>query len=191
MVPSMKEQFKDDCLLPLYEAFLRTSIKSTDLTAPCEPAKEIVLTHIRPVAPTDARSVAHLVDALLMELNNGEPERTDRVSIAESVLNQTYRNFGYLALEDNRPVGVLLMTEGMAIYAGGAFGQITELYIRPECRSGGVAAALISEAVKFGKERGWKRLDVGAPAQPRWARTLAFYLSAGFVEVGPRLRLDL
>jgi hypothetical protein len=54
-----------------------------------------------------------------------------------------------------------------------------------------MAAALVHEATKFGKERGWKRLDVGAPGQPSWARTLAFYLSAGFVEVGPRLRLDL
>ncbi|MFM0550374.1 GNAT family N-acetyltransferase [Paraburkholderia sediminicola] len=146
---------------------------------------------IRPVAPTDARSVAHLVDELLVELHHGELEPADRVSIAETVLAQTSRCFGYLALEGDSPVGVLLMTEAMAIYAGGAFGQITELYVRPECRSGGLAAALVREAARFGKERGWKRLDVGAPVQPRWARTLAFYLSAGFVEVGPRLRLDL
>jgi GNAT superfamily N-acetyltransferase len=147
--------------------------------------------HIRPVAPADARSVAHLVDELLVELHHGELEHADRVSIAETVLTKTSRCFGYLALEGDSPVGVLLMTEGMAIYAGGAFGQITELYVRPECRSGGLAAALVREAARFGKERGWKRLDVGAPGQPRWTRTLAFYLSAGFVEVGPRLRLDL
>ncbi|WP_168789698.1 GNAT family N-acetyltransferase [Paraburkholderia aromaticivorans] len=146
---------------------------------------------IRPVAPTDARSVAHLVEELLVELHNGELEPADRVSVAEAVLTQTSRSFGYLALDGDSPVGVLLMTEGMAIYAGGAFGQITELYVRPEWRSGGLAAALVREAAKFGKERGWKRLDVGAPGQPRWARTLAFYLSASFIEVGPRLRLDL
>ncbi|MFM0392187.1 GNAT family N-acetyltransferase [Paraburkholderia phytofirmans] len=146
---------------------------------------------IRPVAPTDARSVARLVEELLVELHNGELEPADRVCVAEAVLAQTDRSFGYLALEGDSPVGVLLMTEGMAIYAGGAFGQVTELYVRPECRSGGLAAALVREAARFGKERGWKRLDVGAPGQPRWARTLAFYLSAGFIEVGPRLRLDL
>ncbi|MFT4064719.1 GNAT family N-acetyltransferase [Paraburkholderia sp.] len=146
---------------------------------------------IRPVAPTDAGSVACLVDELLAELHHGERDTADRMSIAEAVLKQTSRSFGYLALEGDSPVGVLLMTEGIAIYAGGAFGQITELYVRPEYRSGGVAAALVGEAVKFGRERGWKRLDVGAPRQPRWSRTLAFYLSAGFVEVGPRLRVDL
>ncbi|WNC93635.1 GNAT family N-acetyltransferase [Paraburkholderia sp. FT54] len=146
---------------------------------------------IRPVAPADAHCVAHLVEDLLAELHHGEPEPADRVSIAEAVLSHTSRSFGYLALEGESPVGVLLMTEGVAIYAGGAFGQITELYVRPECRCGGLAATLVREAARFGKERGWKRLDVGAPRQPRWARTLAFYLSVGFVEVGPRLRLDL
>ncbi|MFM0341494.1 GNAT family N-acetyltransferase [Paraburkholderia fungorum] len=191
MVPSVKEQFKDDYLLPLYEALLRMSVKPTDSAALRGTVKEIILTRIRPVAPTDARSVARLVDALLVELHNGELEPADRVCIAEAVLAQTSRNYGYLAFEGDSPVGVLLMTEGMAIYAGGAFGQITELYVQPQFRSGGVAAALVREAVKFGKERGWKRLDVGAPDQHRWARTLAFYLSAGFVEVGPRLRLDL
>lgn len=146
---------------------------------------------IRLVEPTDARSVARLVEELLVELHNGELEPADRVSVAEAVLAQTDRSFGYLAFEADSPVGVLLMTEGMAIYAGGAFGQITELYVRPEYRSGGLAAALVRAAARFGKERGWKRLDVGAPRQPRWARTLVFYLSAGFIEVGPRLRLDL
>jgi GNAT superfamily N-acetyltransferase len=161
--------------------------------APREIVKGIALIYIRPVEPGDARSVANLVDALLVELHNGELEPSDRVFIAEAVLSQTNRSFGYVALEgdSDRPIGVLLMTEGIAIYAGGKFGQITELYVLPEYRSGGMAAALVHEATKFGKERGWKRLDVGAPGQPSWARTLAFYLSAGFVEVGPRLRLDL
>ena len=144
-MPSVKEQFKDDYLLPLYEASLRMSVKSTDLAALCEIVKGVALTRIRPVASTDARSVAHLVDELLAELHNGELEPADRVSIAEAVLNQTSRSFGYVALEGDSPVGVLLMTEGMAIYAGGTFGQVTELYVRPECRSGGVAAALIRE----------------------------------------------
>jgi hypothetical protein len=95
------------------------SVKSTDLAALCEIVKGVALTRIRPVAPTDARSVAHLVDELLAELHNGELEPADRVSIAEPVLNQTSRSFGYVALEGDSPVGVLLMTEGMAIYAGG------------------------------------------------------------------------
>jgi hypothetical protein len=66
------------------------------------------------------------VDALLVELHNGELEPSDRVFIAEAVLSQTNRSFGYVALEgdSDRPIGVLLMTEGIAIYAGGKFGPV-------------------------------------------------------------------
>ena len=35
------------------------------------------------------------------------------------------------------------------------------------------------------------QIEVGAPPMPQWQRTLDFYLRAGFVEVGPRLKLPL
>jgi hypothetical protein len=50
---------------------------------------------------------------------------------------------------------------------------------------------LIGAGAKLGRERGWGRLEVGAPRQPAWERSLNFYLGAGFAEVGPRLRLPL
>jgi GNAT superfamily N-acetyltransferase len=80
------------------------------------------------------------------------------------------------------------MNECAAIYAGGKFGEISELYVRPEYRSNGVAARLLEAAGKHAEECGWKRLEVGAPTQPAWERTLKFYLREGFEEVGPRLR---
>jgi GNAT superfamily N-acetyltransferase len=76
----------------------------------------------------------------------------------------------------------------MAIYAGGRFGEITELYVSPAHRSKGIAPILITAATSIGRQKGWKRLEVGAPDQPAWSRTLSFYLREGFEEVGPRLR---
>jgi GNAT superfamily N-acetyltransferase len=191
MVPSVKEQFKDDYLCHYMRHCCGRVPSQQLLGSIARDGKGDCLDAYSHSCTDRCTFHCDLVDELLAELHNDELEPADRVSIAEAVLNQTSRSFGYLALEDDSPVGVLLMTERMSIYAGGAFGQITELYVRPECRFGGVAAALVREAAKFGKERGWKRLDVGAPDQPRWARALVFYLSAGFVEVGPRLRLDL
>ena len=81
-----------------------------------------------------------------------------------------------------------MLNECAAIYAGGRFGEITELYVVPEARSTGVAAALVAAAVRVAGDKGWRRLEVGAPAQPAWARTLAFYERQGFAPVGPRLR---
>lgn len=139
----------------------------------------------------DADVVAGFVHALLDELSGGKaPEpgtilRNTRLVLADD------RVIAVLASSDGDPVGLMLLNECTAIYAGGRFGEISELYVRPEARSQGVAPRLIAVAREEGRARGWPRLEVGAPAQPEWERTLAFYLRNGFEEVGPRLRLLL
>jgi len=82
----------------------------------------------------------------------------------------------------------MTLNECAAIYAGGKFGEISELYVRPDMRSQGVAQQLLDHAQQEARARGWKRIEVGAPSQPDWHRTLNFYLRNGFDEVGPRLR---
>ncbi|WP_322092561.1 GNAT family N-acetyltransferase [Paraburkholderia bannensis] len=143
---------------------------------------------VRPATPDDAAAVAELVASLLTELG-GAPGELD--AVARDVLAKVDRTAGFLALDDGRAVGVIMLSEGYAMFARGAFGQITELYVRPELRSAGIAARLLELAVAHGQERGWRRIDVGAPREPDWARTVAFYKSNGFVEVGPRLKLAL
>jgi GNAT superfamily N-acetyltransferase len=68
---------------------------------------------------------------------------------------------------------------------------LSELYVVPQFRSEGAGQELIREAVRFGHERNWGRLEVGAPDVPRWNRTVSFYRKNGFTEVGPRLKLLL
>lgn len=146
---------------------------------------------LRSVTQDDVATVTKMVGSLLLELHDGEPGSDDRVCSVAEVLRETGRSFGFLAYERDRPVGILMMTEGVAIFAGGVYGQITELFVERDVRSQGVASILVQRAAEYGRERGWKRLDVGAPHQPQWSRTLNFYRSEGFVEVGPRLRMDL
>lgn len=152
------------------------------------PELELSMISIRPVTPDDAPAVAEMVAALLTELG-GAPG--DLVSTAHDVLARDDRVVGFLAVDDGCPVGVIMLSEGCAIFARGAFGQITELYVRPVLRSHGVAKQLLEHAIAVGRARGWRRIDVGAPAMPKWARTVAFYLANGFAEVGPRLKLVL
>ncbi|WP_322054489.1 GNAT family N-acetyltransferase [Paraburkholderia bannensis] len=143
---------------------------------------------IRAANTDDAPVVAELVAALLGELD-GSPG--DLEAVARDVLMQEERVAGFLAFEGGRAVGVILLSEGYAMFARGAFGQITELYVRPELRSAGIAARLLAAAIEHGRVRGWRRIDVGAPPQPQWERTVSFYKSNGFVDVGPRLKLVL
>lgn len=149
------------------------------------------MTLVRRVTIDDAAVVCALVNDLLKELlgrSLGEPHSLSEVA---HVISQTDRVFGFLAISEARPVGVCMFTENVAIFAGGLFGVVTELYVEPEFRSRQVAAHLLDAASDFGRAKGWSAFEVGAPLQPRWERSLNFYTRAGFVEVGPRLRLKL
>jgi GNAT superfamily N-acetyltransferase len=143
---------------------------------------------IRQLTPEDAPVVASFVARLLSELAPGtEVQSAGLLPVARTVMEGGSVT-GFLALRNDMPVGLIMLNECAAVYAGGRFGEITELYVDPALRSLGVAAGLVERAVKHGKTLGWKRLEVGAPSQPDWARTLQFYLKNGFAETGPRLR---
>lgn len=136
----------------------------------------------------DAVTVARFVHALLDELSGGKAADIETVTQnAETVLADA-GVIAVIATVNEEPVGVIVLNECTAIYAGGKFGEISELYVRPDLRSQGIAPRLIAVALAEGRARGWKRLEVGAPGQPQWKRTFEFYLRNGFEEVGPRLR---
>jgi GNAT superfamily N-acetyltransferase len=149
------------------------------------------MTLIRRVNVGDASHAAWLVDALLVELSGSVSRYDARLATANRLLTLQDRIFGFVATEDEDPIGVILLSESASIYAGGMFGVITELYVVPKERSGGLAKKLVDAAAALGRERSWGRIEVGAPHQPAWERSLKFYLSNGFIEIGPRLQLLL
>lgn len=140
------------------------------------------------IGPEHAEIVGELVHALIDELSDGQADTWQHYRDTAVLVLQLPGVTGAIALKAGRPVGVILLNQCAAIYAGGCFGEITELYVTPEARSDGIAARLVEWAVSQGAALGWHRLEVGAPGQPRWHRSLSFYLRAGFTEVGPRLR---
>jgi GNAT superfamily N-acetyltransferase len=146
---------------------------------------------VRPATVGDTSCVANLVDALLVELSGTSSKRDERLITTRHLLTLANRIFGFLAFDQEEPVGVMMISESASIYACGMFGVITELYVVPDKRSQGIADLLINAGAVLGRGRSWGRLEVGAPLQPAWERTLKFYLRAGFREVGPRLHLML
>ena len=148
---------------------------------------------IKPVqAHTDTGFMAaRLVHQLLDELSAGRGPDLSELEATASELLVSGAVFGMIALDGENPVGVVMWNECASIYAGGRFGEVTELYVIPGYRSRGLASRLMEETKKAARLRGWTRLEVGAPDQPTWRRTLSFYLREGFAEVGPRLKLKL
>lgn len=120
---------------------------------------------IRQAESSDLDVVAELVHALLSELTSPDAEppslKVVRAS-TESVLNEKSGVWAFLATdEQGDAVGVLTLNECASIYAGGKFGEISELYVTPQARSKGVGPELLTGAREFGRKKEWGRLEVG------------------------------
>lgn len=146
---------------------------------------------IKHATADDADCVTKLIHDLLTELSGGGPVKDlhSYTSVCRDLLASDGLYDALLALDGGeQPVGVLTLSECVAVYAMGRFGEISEFYVTPDYRSAGLGQELLESAVEFGRSGGWSRLEVGAPDLPRWARTVQFYQANGFSDVGPRLK---
>jgi len=138
--------------------------------------------------------VGESVNRLLVELFPQEKNRdvVKDIEAARNLLGNREDVWAFLAWADSgKVVGVITLNECHAIYSLGGFGEISELYVDTDHRSSGVGAMLIDAAKNFALEKGWPELEVGAPPQPKWQKTLDFYISQGFEYSGPRLYLQI
>ena len=134
--------------------------------------------------------VVSLVKALLIELEpeaEHELQQMDMTRIAADLFHKG-KLFAILAKDGEKPVGVLTLHECAAIYAGGLFGEISELYVLPAYRSKQVGQILLNAACQKAQALGWKRLEVGSPPPEQWPRTVKFYETNQFEATGTRLR---
>ena len=153
---------------------------------------EIIVERAR---PDEYETVGLLVNRLLIELFPDDVayrEPGKHISAARYLLESGNNVWAWVAKTAiGEIVGILTLNECAAIYAGGNFGEISELYVDSSQRSSGVGAKLIDAAKQFAIQKGWPEIEVGAPPQPEWKRTIDFYTSRGFVYSGPRLYLTL
>jgi GNAT superfamily N-acetyltransferase len=147
---------------------------------------------IKRATTSDVNDILKLVSDLFDELGHkfpipgGGPSE----SFCERLIDSgDYRVF--LAYDSHNSVcGVITLNETTSIYAGGKFGVIREFYVMPEMRSSGIGKALIDAVKQLGQSKGWNRIEVTLPPKHKWNRTYDFYMREGFVEVGPRLKLE-
>ncbi|MCF8068061.1 MAG: GNAT family N-acetyltransferase [Desulfobacterales bacterium] len=150
---------------------------------------------IRLAQPSEAEIVGKMAYEMECELWPEQKDTLDRTRFIDAAKKLSENNAGYWAFlaiaEDDEIVGILTLNECSAIYAGGKFGEIPEIYVSKSKRSAGVGAMLVDAASEFGRKLGWPFLEVGAPGLPKWQRTVDFYRRKGFREIGPRLELQL
>ena len=138
--------------------------------------------------------IFHYVSMLLTELEGEESEfeGIDKDKIFHDMEAVTERFNAFVAKDNSgKVVGIMTVMESFAIYAGGYYGVIDEMYVDPYCRSQGIGKKLIVALKKFARQKKWQRIDVTAPPEGKWKRTVAFYEREGFIFTGLKLRLKL
>lgn len=143
---------------------------------------------IRTANHSESGLAADMIADLLEELSGGAHVDRDEMRETTAELMRDGVVTALLARDGRDVVGILMLNECAAVYAGGRFGEISELYVLPDRRSQGIAGQLLTVARRIAVSRDWKRLEVGAPDPRAWARTRSFYEREGFTEIGPRLK---
>lgn len=136
------------------------------------------------------QDVSKLVKNLLVELEPSTAQKLQSTHLDQitQTLLSSKKIWAFLAQHDDINIGVITLHECAAIYAGGVFGEISELYVKPEYRSSKIGDLLIRAAIEKGKSLGWQRLEVGSPSPNESPRTFKFYQNKGFKCTGSRLR---
>jgi GNAT superfamily N-acetyltransferase len=153
--------------------------------------------HIQLAGPNQVPEIAPMVGALLTEIMQRVGADAFRFNSEETStrLNDALERGIYhvfLARAGERAIGFIALYESFALYAEGAFGTIPEFYVAPEYRSEGVGLRLLERVKAYGRERGWKRLEVTTPPLPVFDRTLDFYRREGFeVAGGRKMKIEL
>jgi GNAT superfamily N-acetyltransferase len=152
---------------------------------------------IRRAILEDSKLLSELICELLHDFNikSGSNFNIDKTKI-ESVCKELLprENFGgFIAMDDltEQAVGMITIAQATAIYNGGDFGVITELYVDRNLRSKGIGKLLIDSALEFAGNKNWGKVEVGAPDKNQWPRTIDFYIKNGFEEKGPKLRINI
>ncbi len=95
-----------------------------------------------------------------------------------------------IAKFNNELVGLISLVEATAIYAGGKFGIVNELWVKSAFRSKGIGRQLLSCAEQVKRNKGWSRLELSTPDEARWQRTITFYLKEGFIITGKKMKKE-
>ncbi|WP_284646264.1 GNAT family N-acetyltransferase [Paenibacillus silviterrae] len=146
---------------------------------------------IRKANTNDAHTIALMVAKLLTELEGKSFEQHSFTNAVKECMDTDLYTV-FLAFSENEEcIGIVSVSLSRAVYAGGTFGIIQELYVQPEMRSLKIGQKLIKTIIDYGVNQQWKRIEVGAPNPLNWQRTIDFYEREGFTAIGPRLKMVL
>ena len=142
---------------------------------------------IERISESDLPIVKSMLEELYLELGEEKESITYLTTQLIADLLSEGKTSILKATLDREIIGILTLTESQAIYSGGKFGSIDEMYVKPGFRSRSVGELLVKTASEIGKAKGWNRIDVTGPTDEN-PQTVNFYKRNGFVFTGPKLK---
>src|SRR5215217_5646221 len=137
--------------------------------------------HIRPATPADVPALVALMSAFYAEADFPLPAAAATRAFA-ALLADARLGGAWLAEHDGDAVGHVVLTVSFSMEYGGLRGFVDDLYVRPEARGRGVAAALLGAVREASGALGVRALHVEVGPDNATARRL--YARAGFADSG-------
>jgi len=153
---------------------------------------------IRPAELTDIPGLIAGVNSLLAELK-GVPEfhlPAASAEVCQRLIEGKCPGAIFVANPqgDNHSIlGLITLTVQEAIHVAGSYVLIQELWVHPNHRSQNIGENLIQAVETYSRQQGISRIEVCLPTHDfhSFSSTHHFYLKAGFLDFGPRMRMML
>ncbi|WP_068084215.1 GNAT family N-acetyltransferase [Polycladidibacter stylochi] len=119
---------------------------------------------IRPLGPHDAPKLALLIAENAQAVKRGAPRRPDEVYAEAMIENNQVELLG--AYDDGELIGFAAFYDLPDLTSGLNFGQLEDIYVKPEYQGKGIGRALIGQLDEISKKRDWENIRWMVPAKP-------------------------
>lgn len=120
---------------------------------------------IRKAGKEDLQLTFSLIKNLLIELGDEakDLEKVNKLQNSQIDINNLETHLVFLAEDEETTVGIITLSECFAVYTGGNYGIINEMYVLPEYRSKNIGAMLLTKQKKLQRKKIGAELTLQLP----------------------------